>query len=301
MKARPHFFQTQVNNISVRVYIEQDKYTQYQDDIAPTIVDRAGLMTATDIIDVIPPCGDFKLTQPPQEHVMGQLTANCVPKTVEFTATWYHADEKLAYTAEDANTFGRSGVLEIHDQSPVLQIPKMDAGVISCEELAKFGARLVPVHERIKAFNTSSYPLPVVTYRVHHDYVHKYLFQPHGGGGAFLEHHIPPHIWIPLHPACSGALILGRKESEEQFKLTAVTIPYGYALALDAHALHADSFLIGDYAMALSATKDKAAKASTVIFRRPTEEMLPVEIVAAQEIDETNGSAVQTKLLSRRK
>lgn len=269
-----------VNGIPVNIHLDSEAYQKYESVFAPTTIDRGSLMTATDIVDVIPSGGDFRIDVSGLDVNVPAVSGQFAPETVAFTAQWFDADEKEARTGKDANTFGRSGTLEVDHPPAMIRIPMQDARCVLNDALASFGAKLVPANQPMIGFNTSPYPLAVVTYKVQADYTQKYLFQSDGGGGAFLEHHVPPHVWVPMNPACRGALILG-KQHKNQFELTAVSIPFGYMLALDANALHADCFLVGDYAMALSATQDKAADASTVIFRKPSSEIQPVEIVAA--------------------
>lgn len=268
--------------ILVKIHIPKENYDKLKGVIDPTIVNRDSLMTATDVLGVIPPGGDFNVGLPgitTNDIAFQANESKITPKESSFRATWYTADEKQAKTGNDANTFGASGTLEVIDPPEAIRIPVVDARLLSADYLAHYGATLVPANTTVHGFNASPYPLAVVTYSVHPDYTKKYLFDENKGGGAFIERHIPPHAWMPLHPDCGGALILGNRVEKDEYKLLAVNIPFGYALVLKGNALHADSFLVGDYAMVLSATEDKGAQVSTVIFRKPNNEMQPVELV----------------------
>lgn len=279
MQRNHPFFKRDINTIPVNIHIPEAEFLANEAVIKPTIVDRGSLMTATDVLGIIPPGGDFHIEAPTIEAPESPIESVIDPLTVTFKAKWYTADEKTAKTGVDANTFGESGTLELIDPPDTLTLQAIDSRGLTTETLAAFGATLTPINEPIRGFNTSPYPLAVVTYRVHADYTKEYLFKPNGGGGAFIERHVPPHVWAPLNPDCTGALILGQR-TDDQYRLLAVNIPFGYALSLQANALHADAFLVGNYAMALSATEDKNANASTVVFRTPNDEIQPVEVIS---------------------
>jgi hypothetical protein len=275
-------FTQNIKSTKMNIHMSKDDYNALKDVIDPTIIDRASLMTAKDVWGVIPPGGDFSayMVGESKEEVPQQLEVpKMTPRVTSFKANWHTADKKPAETAADANTFGASGTLELIDPPATIRIPVMDARSLSVEDLGSYGATLVPINTPVLGFNTSPYPLAAVTYSVDSTYTKEYLFKKEGGGGAFLERHVPPHVWVPMNPNSGGALILGQHDGSDGYKVLAVKIPYNYALALKESALHADSFLVGSYTMVLSATEDKGAKASTVILRKSNHDIQPVELV----------------------
>ena len=76
-----------------------------------------------------------------------------------------------------------------------------------------------------------------------------------GGGGLFVETHPFPHVFTPLSPECSGALILGVERDDGKFDFAAFEIPFGYTMKIGSNVIHGDSFFVGPYAIALTETE----------------------------------------------
>lgn len=269
-------FKKKINNANVTIHIPQASYEHLKSEIDPTIVHRTSkkgvpLMTATDVVDVIPPGGTLNIQALLNTPTLKASSFNqTYPREIFIKGKWYTAKEKCVNTAKNANTFGASGTFEVLDTPAVIEVPTLDARFIHPEALEYFGAKLIPIHSKIQKFNTSAYPLPLVVYSVSPSYVKEYLFNKEKGGGAFIERHTPPHLWAPLHPSCEGALILGKYHGKNKYSLIGLTIPFGYGIIIKENTLHSDSFLKGSYLMALSARDNEDVNASTVIFRKKT-------------------------------
>lgn len=119
------------------------------------------------------------------------------------------------------------------------------------------------------------------------DYVEKYLTQPCGGGGYFVEHHDFPHIHAPMDDKAHGHIIIGKplavvKQAKSdnddshytltRFAFTAFEIPHGCALYTPSNTLHGDGTLIGNYGITVA---NASTPANTVLFYKDKSDTQP--------------------------
>ncbi len=128
------------------------------------------------------------------------------------------------------------------------------------EALAYYGARLYRHGDGI-TFDTDR-DMPVTITDIGPTYATGFLHVEGKGGGAFIEHHAPPHLHMPLDPSAGGHMLLGRSDGDD-YRLSAFPIPYGSAIYTPPNVLHADPYLIGRHLIIYAATEAY----STVVFR----------------------------------
>lgn len=200
------------------------------------------------------------------------------PQEVTIHAQWNSPSIEQVSTSSNANVFGNLGVLATPKDISRLPIPTMNALEVPPSFLHKYGAKLIPVDKPIQVEAATVQTLETlyfVSYHFESNYIDEYVLSSTGGGGVFVETHPFAHLFMPLSPMCSGALILGHKNSEGCFSFAAFQIPFGYAMHVDAMVIHGDSFFVGNYAISLTTTE----LADSVVFRSDTHEreILPIE------------------------
>lgn len=143
------------------------------------------------------------------------------------------------------NNYDNSNILGLNDilvvNSP-LHIPEI---VATNENLAYFNCKMYK-HGDIINFNLDK-ELPITKMNIGERYVEEYLMGK--GGGAYIEYHDTPHFHMPLNNRSDGFLILGRF-TKDKCVLSAVRIPYGYAIYTSPYTIHCDAFLTGEYIVA---------------------------------------------------
>ncbi|QMT59110.1 hypothetical protein [Legionella sp. PC997] len=200
------------------------------------------------------------------------------PQELSIKATWKNKSQERAVSGTDANVFGSLGVLTIPSDVQVVNIPKMNARSVPREFLAKYGAELIPLDQSfiLDSVNEPSLEnLYLVEYQWDPDYIQDYVMKRKGGGGLFVETHPFPHVFTPLSPKCSGALILGIEQTGGTFTFAAFEIPFGYTIKIGSNVIHGDSFFVGPYAIALTETE----LADSVILKQDTPQRDPQQVV----------------------
>ncbi|CDZ77346.1 hypothetical protein BN59_01629 [Legionella massiliensis] len=180
------------------------------------------------------------------------------PQEITIKAVWKNKDQEQGVSGRGANVFGSLGVLLIPSDYKEINIPKMNALAVPTAFLKKYGAELIPLEQSFtmdKVDDPSLENLYLVEYQWDNDYIQDYVMNKKGGGGLFVETHPFPHIFTPLSPECSGALILGVDRGDGTFNFAAFEIPFGYTMKIDSNVIHGDSFFVGPYAIALTETE----------------------------------------------
>lgn len=228
--------------------------------------DTINMLWATGIDPSNLPGGyNFSLTEPKELNISG--------------AHWKEFGEKPGQekgeSGRGASVFGGLGVLAIPPDVNVVDIPKMNALAVPKEFLEKYGAELIPLNRSfvLDAISPEDLALAeakseeegakkevldtlyLVEYQWDKDYIEKYVMKKTGGGGLFVETHPFPHVFAPLSPDCSGALILGVKKPDGSFDFAAFEIPFGFTMKVAANVIHGDSYFVGPYAIALTETE----------------------------------------------
>ncbi|MCW8444772.1 hypothetical protein OQJ19_04830 [Fluoribacter gormanii] len=211
----------------------------------------------------------------PDPGCVVQITS---PQELTIKATWKNKNQECAQSGRDANVFGGLGVLAIPSDVQLVNIPKMNARAVPRGFLAKYGAELIPLEQSfiLDAVNEPSLEnLYLVEYQWDADYIKDYVMKRTGGGGLFVETHPFPHVFTPLSPKCSGALILGVEKAGGEFDFAAFEIPFGYTMTIGSNVIHGDSFFVGPYAIALTETE----LADSVILKQDTPQRTPQKVV----------------------
>lgn len=181
----------------------------------------------------------------------------------EFEGQW---DGEAAGGADVSNILGGNGTLTVRSQK--IQVPVADT---TPENVASYGATLLKVGDVVE-FETSEY-LPVTVTNIGETYVKNFLYAEGKGGGAYIEYHDRPHFHMPLEASARGYLLLG-KIVGGRYRVSAFAIPNGFAIYTGPNVLHADSFLVGRYAVVYSVTEHF----STVLFKDQNGAMVELEI-----------------------
>ncbi|WP_115704848.1 hypothetical protein [Legionella sainthelensi] len=191
------------------------------------------------------------------------------PQELTIKATWKNKKQEQGVSGRDASVFGGLGVLTIPSDVKVMNIPKMNALAVPSAFLAKYGAELIPLEKSftLDAVTDESLDnLYLVEYQWDANYIQDYVMHQRGGGGLFVETHPFPHVFTPLSPECSGALILGVERENGSFDFAAFEIPFGYTMKIGSDVIHGDSFFVGPYAIALTETE----LADSVLLKQDT-------------------------------
>ncbi len=213
----------------------------------------------------LPSCYDIELTEPKEITLKN--------------ATWKNKNQELAKSGRDASVFGSLGVLIVSHDIPSVDIPTMKATAVPKPFLERYGAELISLEQPVnidKALDPSLEQLYLIEYHFNTEYVPEYAMKIEGGGGLFVETHPFPQIFTPLSKECTGAVILGRSVSENEYTFAAFEIPFGYTLKIAPNVIHGDSFFVGPYAIALNETP----LADSVLIRKDTSdrEIEPVRL-----------------------
>lgn len=191
------------------------------------------------------------------------------PQELTIKATWKNKNQEQGLSGRNASVFGSLGVLTIPPDIKVMNIPKMNALAVPAAFLAKYGAELIPLEKSFTldaVTDKSLENLYLVEYQWDADYIQDYVMNQRGGGGLFVETHPFPHVFTPLSPECSGALILGVEREDGAFDFAAFEIPFGYTMKIGSNVIHGDSFFVGPYAIALTETE----LADSVLLKQDT-------------------------------
>ena len=228
------------------------------------VVDRCGddpqsYMRTEDIIGFVAPGARYRIEADRLSRVSGAARSQSTPAApaappphVRLRGVW-NATEDIGSSA--ANVFGGLGTLTLSQSDfDVPEAPSTESA------LAYYGVRIYQ-HGDIVEF-AASQNMPVTVTRYGPAYASGFLHVDGLGGGSFIEHHVPPHLHMPLDPSASGHLVLGRSDGDD-YQLSAFRIPYGSAIYISANVLHADPYLVGRYMVVYAATDDY----STVVFR----------------------------------
>jgi len=284
-------------NVCVNTDLAPKALAIYADHIKATLVDRRNpntkekpLMLATDFVGMIQSGENINLSKVltfQSSRQSNKLPLIESPSEITIKAKWISAHMEQAQAGSDASVFGSLGVLEIDASIDSITLPYVNALQVPIKFLQKYGAELIPVEE---TFQVPPNDIPelqtlfMTEYTWSPGYIQEYVMHPAGGGGLFVETHPFPHVFIPLEKSCGGALILGKKETNDTISFTALEIPYGYAMKIDSYVIHGDSFFTGRYAIALNETD----LADSVLIKTPklmTErELVPVSQINAFSI-----------------
>ena len=242
------------------------------DDIAVNRMgkDEQSYMITDAVIGSVSPGNSYQVThagliQTDKDITPGyrQRSENTVPPNVCFTGSWGTSDDT---TATEANILGGFGSLHVQ-QSP-LEIPEAPT---TAATLAYYGARLIELDDVIEF--ESDAVLPVTLVSIGSTYVDNYLQVEEFGGGAYIEYHDRPHLHMPIEACTGGHLILGRSSNDE-YRLSAFRIPFGFGIYTPPYLLHADAYLVGKFLVVYSVTPNF----STVIFRSSKQQLVDVQI-----------------------
>ncbi|MGL5742838.1 MAG: hypothetical protein ACRCXC_09995 [Legionella sp.] len=191
------------------------------------------------------------------------------PRELTVKAKWMNKDQEKAKSGRDASVFGSLGVLAVSKNVSVVDIPKMNAWSVPQAFLEKYGAELIPLDQPFTLDAVEHKELEtlfLVEYEWDPAYIEEYVMNQRGGGGLFVETHPFPHVFTPLSPKCSGALILGVDRGDGAFDFASFEIPFGYTMKVGSNVIHGDSFFVGPYAIALTETE----LADSVILKQDT-------------------------------
>jgi hypothetical protein len=154
-------------------------------------------------------------------------------------------------------------------------------------DLSTFRVQVVPndvpfrfTLESIDRYPHAQHKLRVISYYYGSRYVPDYLMN---GNGIFIERHDFIQAITPLHPTCSGYVIVGRIQ-DDNLQLIAITIPYNYTLLVEPQAIHGDSNLIGMYSMAMTGNHLAMGTADTVYLKNKYHKPLAIEFLSDQPI-----------------
>lgn len=169
---------------------------------------------------------------------------------VSVKAEWLDAQQALEHNVKvvhgsSANSFGSMGALLLPDN---FKIPTLLA---SSENVKHYGLSLIE-NKSDFAISSPEFQIAMMRYNYGQDYKKEFLMQKFGGGGIFVETHNFPHIHIPLHEACGGYIVIGKRVENNQYHFTAFQIPYGYALYTPSNTIHGDGTLVGEYALTVA-------------------------------------------------
>jgi hypothetical protein len=234
--------------------------------------DRNAFMILENIIGDIAPGVSYRvdaggLTRVSSDEAVGLTSgasANDDLAYVEFDGEW---NGKAKGCADESNILRGNGTLTVREK--VIRVP---VAATTDKNVASYGATLLKVGDVLR-FETREY-LPVTVTNIGSTYVDKFLYIEGKGGGPYIEYHDRPHFHMPLEPSTGGYLLLG-KVIAGKYRLSAFAIPFGSAIYTGPNVLHADSFLIGRYAIVYSVTDDF----STVLFKDANGGMARLEVV----------------------
>ena len=180
-----------------------------------------------------------------------------------------HWNTDIVVETEEANILGDVGILTLGEST--VSIPEAPA---TAEMMAYYGACLLKMGDTV-CFEADA-DLPVTLMEIGAGYVDEYLHVASKGGGSYLEWHDRPHLHMPLDDQAAGYLLLGRRDGED-YLVSGFRIPFGYAVYMPPDVLHADPYLVGNYLVIYSVTKNF----SNAVLRDPDGRVVDVRISAA--------------------
>ena len=187
---------------------------------------------------------------------------NIKPKAhIEINAKW---DKKEEFGLK-SNILGGLGSLIVNSTQKDPIIVKI--AETTSENLAYYGATLIKEGEGV-IFEADKH-LPLTEVSIGTNYIDGYIHVKEKGGVTFLEYHDRPHFHTPINDKAKGHLILGRKEGEKII-LSAFQIPYGYGIHTCPYTIHTDAYLVGEYRVIFSVTKNY----STTILKNKNKALL---------------------------
>ena len=220
-----------------------------------------GFMLTHGFTGVVSPNKSYRLTADGLAPVSEELV---IPRHVNLQGRWLSRE---AFEEDKANILGDSGRLILSSSS--LVIPEARA---TSEALEYYNSKLLTLGQGFTFGGLKD--LPVADMTMGRAYVEEYLLRPEHGGGAYLEWHDNPHFHRPKDEEARGFLILGKKISKDLYRLSAFRIPYGCAIYTGPYVIHADSFLVGNYEVVYSTSRDY----STVILKNRNDQIVSVSI-----------------------
>ena len=177
----------------------------------------------------------------------GSTLENTIIPTLKysiFNGIWQHPTEKTNPT----NILGGIGLLLTDNQ---LSIP-CNEGTLSNYRL--YGCHLVNKNEEL-LFDTNK-DMPVFEMEVGNSYMKDYIFNSNCANGMYLEYHNTPHLYIAQNNDSSGYLILAKKIDNNNYMISALSVPYGKAVYLPSYTIHNDCCLIGKYNVMYNLAED---------------------------------------------
>lgn len=192
--------------------------------------------------------------------------APVTPPQVRLSGNW---NTDIAVETEQANILGDVGVLSL--DTTAITIPEAPA---TTGMMAYYGACLLNMGDTVR-FETDA-DLPITLMEIGAGYVDEYLHVAEKGGGSYLEWHDRPHLHMPLDSDAGGYLLLGCRDGDD-YLVSAFRIPFGSAVYMPPEVLHADPYLVGNYLVIYSVTKNF----TNAVLRNPDGGVVDVRIAAA--------------------
>lgn len=225
------------------------------------------LTTGRDMAFIYPGVSNWKLEM---SKPAGMIPSKVKPPLVEVNASWFSSQQAMekgikVVHGSSANVFGFMGALLVPDGFTIPTVTATKANV------RHYGLELIEDGEDFSV-TSAKYPIALMQYTYTKDYKKDFLMQKHGGGGAFVETHDFPHIYIPLSKECGGHIVIGKRLTEDRFHFTAFQIPAKHALHIPSNIIHGDGTLIGNYALGL-ASAGIASSETVLIYNRHSLEM----------------------------
>jgi len=155
-------------------------------------------------------------------------------KYCTFNGIWQNTSEKENPT----NILGGIGLFITENE---LNIP-CNEGTESNYRL--YGGHIINKNEEF-VFATHK-DMPIFEMEVGKSYIKNYIFNSDCANGMYLEYHNTPHLYVACDTTSSGYLILAKKINNNNYMISAISVPYGKAVYLPPYTIHNDCFLIGN-------------------------------------------------------
>lgn len=274
-----------VGKLDVVSYVSPKDYEKDKQYIDPDLVDRRTLtgmpaMQSTALLSIVAPGSDLEVKEIPLCSAMQSMPEKKETIKVDSISNieidvigrWLPPEIKAAQASDNASIFGHLGCFEMI--SPVVQtleLPTVDLESVPEEDLRVHykATRLTPTHSSYPNFNSHDKNLYMIVYSYNENYLSEYAMQPSLGAGIFIEYHNFPHLFKPLSSECNGAVILGRKVSEDEktgvghYKLVSLKINYPDSIVIEAGVIHGNAAFVGPYVI----SSTTSGKGSIVAFR----------------------------------
>lgn len=214
------------------------------------------------LAEKVEPCYNQQLAQEQMTVIHatwlnGKTDKKCIEKIAEEIA-------KPEQSLFGDSLFPNPGLLLIEEDGPILLTPLDARGV----DLSSFKARLVKNDQPFQIVNSalkSSDEFRVVSYYYQPGYAEDRIRH---GGGLFLETHDFSQTMTPLDAEAGGFITLGCWDhANNQLKLIAITIPFGYTLLVDKDCIHGDTTFVGNYMMSMTSDHLTMETANTVFLK----------------------------------